>query len=171
MSRRSVWFWKSLAPVLRRLKVAGFPLNRAVNEALLFWLGAQGDEELQLRAKLVLLRSQEADLRQNMRVMLRSGSYLPQYADKLFREKYDSSEPSLVRRGQVPLKALSPAEESVARRILAERERIAQEITGILDKLLPEKKFKLKPSQSRRRRRRRDVHRGHDATKQQEEKT
>lgn len=153
MSRRSVWFWKSLAPVVRRLKVAGFPLNRAVNEALLYWCGVQNDEELRLRAKLVLLRSQEADLRQCMRVMLRSGSYLPQYADKLFREKYDRDGPSLVRRGQVPLKALSSKEEGIARRVLAERERIAQEIADILDKLLPKKKFRLKSSRSRRRRR------------------
>ena len=122
-----------------------------------------------MRARLAVLRAEESDLRQCMRVMLRSGSYLPQYADKLFREKYDKSEPSLVRRGQVPLKALSPSEENVARRILAERERIAREITMILDKLLPTEEFKLKSSRSRRRCRRRDTHRGHDATKQKEE--
>jgi len=148
----SVYFWKSVLPLVRVLKRSGFPLNRAVNEALLFWMGAQDDDELRLRAKLVLLRSQEADLRQNMRVMLRSGSYLPQYADKLFREKYDRSEPSFVRHGQVPLRAMSKKEEDVARRVLAERERIAQEIADVLDRLLPKKKFQSKPSRSRRRR-------------------
>jgi hypothetical protein len=133
------------------LKKSGFPLNRAVNEALLFWMDVQDDDELRLRAKLVFLRSEEADLRQNMRVMLRSGSYLPQYADKLFREKYDRSEPSFIRRGQVPLRVLSKKEEDVARRVLAERERIAQEIADVLDQLLPKKKFRLKSSRSRKR--------------------
>jgi hypothetical protein len=158
MAGSSVWFWRGVLPLVRGLKRSGFPLNRAVNEALLLWFGVNGDEELRLRAKLVLLRSQEAELRQTMRVMLRSGSYLPQYADKLFREKYGSSEPSLVRRGQVPLRALSPKEEDVARRVLAERERIAQEIADVLDKLLPKKKFRLKPSPRPRRRRSQSRH-------------
>jgi hypothetical protein len=126
-------------------------LNRAVNEALLFWMGVQDDDELRLRAKLVLLRGQEADLRQSMRVMLRSGSYLPQYADKLFREKYDRSEPTFLRHGQVPLRALSKKEEDVARRVLAERERIAQEIADVLSQLLPKKRFRLKSSRRGRR--------------------
>jgi len=137
--------------LVARLRRAGFGLNRAVNEALLFWLGEQGDEALRLRAKLVLLRKEEAELRQIMRVMLRSGSYLPQYADKLFREKFDRGESAFVRKGQVPLKALSSKEEDVARRVLAERERIAQEIAEVLDQLLPKKRFRLKPSRSRRR--------------------
>jgi len=133
------------------LKRLGFPVNRAINEALLHWCGVQGDEELRLRAKLVLLRSQEAELRQNMRVMLRSGSFLPQYADRLLREKYDRSDPAFVRHGQVPLRALSRKEEDVARRVLAERERIAQEIADVLSQLLPKKRFRLKPSRHGRR--------------------
>lgn len=144
-------FWKSVLPLVRRLRKLGFPLNRAVNEALLHWFGLLDDSELSLRAKLFLLRSEEQELRQTMRVMLRSGSYLPQYADKLFREKYDRSISSFTRKGQVPLKALSSKEEDVARRVLAERERIAQEIADVLDKLLPKKRFRLKFSGSRRR--------------------
>lgn len=167
---RSVRFWRDVLPLVRLLRRLGFPLNRAINEALLGWFGMQSEEELRLRAKLVLLRSQEAELRQTMRVMLRSGSYLPQYADKLFREKYQASGPSLVRRGQVPLRALSPKEEEIARRVLAERERIAQEIATVLDKLLPKKKFRLKPSPRPRRRRSRsyDKRRRVDATKRKE---
>lgn len=146
----SVYFWKSVKPLLVRLQKAGFSLNSAVNEALLFWLGAKSEDDLRLRARLVELRHEEAELRQTMRIMLRSGSYLPQYADKLFREGYVKAESPFVRMGQVPLKALSPKEEQIARRVLAERERIAQEITDILDQLLPQKKFRLKPeSQSR----------------------
>jgi len=148
--------------------VAGFPLNRAVNEALLHWCGMQNDKALRLRARLVLLRSQEAELRQNMRVMLRSGSYLPQYADKLFRERYDRSEPSLVHRGQVPLRALSAKEEDVARRVLAERERIALDIAEVLDQLLPQKRFRLS---SRSRRRRRDIYERKGGGKQYGENT
>lgn len=150
----SVYFWKSVLPLVGVLKRSGFPLNRAVNEALLFWMGVQQDDKLRLKARLVLLRHQEVELRQAMRVMLRSGSYLPQYADKLFREKYDRSDPVFVRKGQVPLRALSAKEEDVARRVLAERERIAQEIADVLDQLLPKKKFRLKRSRSRRR----DIH-------------
>jgi len=141
-------------PLVGVLKRSGFPLNRAVNEALLFWMGVQQDDKLRLKARLVLLRHQEVELRQAMRVMLRSGSYLPQYADKLFREKYDRSDSVFVRKGQVPLRALSAKEEDVARRVLAERERIAQEIADVLDQLLPKKKFRLKRSRSRRR----DIH-------------
>jgi len=151
VSVSSVRFWRGVRPLVGRLRRAGFGLNRAVNEALLFWMGEQGDEKLRLRAKLVLLRKEEAELRQTMRVMLRSGSYLPQYADKLFREKYDQGESAFVRKGQVPLKALNPKEEDVARRVLAERERIAQEIADVLDRLLPKKRFRLKSSRSRRR--------------------
>lgn len=151
MSVSSVRFWKGVLPLVLRLRKAGFGLNRAVNEALLFWMGERSDEELRLRAKLVLLRKEEAELRQTMRVMLRSGSYLPQYADKLFRERYDRGESAFVREGQVPLKALSRKEEDVARRVLAERERIAREIAEVLDRLLPKKRFRLKPSRSRRR--------------------
>jgi len=150
----SVYFWKSVLPLVGVLKRSGFPLNRAVNEALLFWMGVQQDDKLRLKARLVLLRHQEVELRQAMRVVLRSGSYLPQYADKLFREKYDRSDPVFVRKGQVPLRALSAKEEDVARRVLAERERIAQEIADVLDQLLPKKKFRLKRSRSRRR----DIH-------------
>ncbi len=145
-----MWFWKLVRPLVRRLKRAGFGVNRAVNEALLFWMGERGDEELRLRAKLVLLQREEVELRQSMRVMLRSGSFLPQYADKLFRERYDRSESPFVRKGQVPLRALSKREEEIARRVLAERERIAQEIVEVLDRLLPKKKFRLKPSRSQR---------------------
>lgn len=146
--RRTVWFWRGVEGLVGRLRRDGFPLNRAVNEALLFWMGVQGDEVLRLRARLALLRREEMDLRQSMRVMLRSGSYLPQYADKLFRERYDGGSSFFVRRGQVPLKALSVAEEDVARRVLAERERIAGEIADVLGKLLPKKRFRLKPSRS-----------------------
>jgi len=128
--------------------------NEVVNRGCQLLLGSADVEELKLRAKLVALRREEADLRQSMRVMLRSGSFLPKYAKELFREPGRSV--SFVRDGQVPLKALSPREEDIARRVLAERERLAAEIAEVLDKLLPEKKFRLKPEPARSRSRARD---------------
>jgi hypothetical protein len=149
---RAVYFWKDVFPLLRRFCCERrVSFNRVVNLAVQSFLCGCDVEELRLRARLAGLLRDEAELRQTMRVMLRSGSYLPQYADKLFREKYAKGECAFVRQGQVPLKALSPREEDVARRVLAERERLAQEIADVLDQLLPKKRFRLKPSRSRRR--------------------
>jgi len=150
--RTTVRFWKEVAPLLVRvLRESGLGLNRLVNEAVLLWLNGSSVEQLRLRARLVVLQKEEEGLRQSMRVMLRSGSFLPKYAKQLFREP--GRPIGFIRDGQVPLKALNPKEEDVARRILAERERIAQEIADVLRKLLPEKRFRLKPecSQSRKR--------------------
>lgn len=147
---RNVWFWCDLDVLVKRFcKENSVSLNKFVNLACQQFLGVCDIEELRLKARLGQLMRQEAELRYNMRVMLRSGSYLPQYADKLFREKYDKNESMFVRVGQVPLKALSQREEDVARRVLAERERIAEEIADVLDQLLPKKRFRLKPSRSR----------------------
>lgn len=151
MTVRAVWFWHGLYPLLRRFCAENnVPLNRVVNLAVQSFLGSCDVGDLKLRTKLAGLIREEAELRQTMRVMLRSGSFLPQYADKLFREEYVKGESPLVRMGQVPLKALSPREEDVARRVLAERDRIAGEIAEVLDQLLPEKRFRLKPSRSLR---------------------
>lgn len=150
MMRRGVYFWKGVGVLLARFcKKRKVAFNRVVNLAVEAFLGSCDVEELRLRATLGVLRREENELRQTMRVMLRSGSYLPQYADKLFREKYERDESPFVRQGQVPLKALSKKEEDIARRVLAERERIAREIVDILDELLPKKRFRLKPSRRR----------------------
>lgn len=149
---KDVWFWKNLFPLLRRFcKEHKVAFNRVVNLAVEQFLGCCHVEELRLKARLAGLMREEAGLRQSMRVMLRSGSFLPQYADKLLRERYEQNVPEFLRKGQVPLKALNAKEEDVARRVLAERERIAQEIADILAQLLPEKRFRLKPSRSRAR--------------------
>jgi hypothetical protein len=112
------------------------------------FLGVCDVDELKVWARINALCREEVELKRVSRTMLRSGSYLPQYADQLFREKYDRSEPSLIRRGQVPLKALSPKEEAIMRRVLARREAIAQEIAELLDKVLPKEKFRLSPRSS-----------------------
>jgi hypothetical protein len=97
------------------------------------------------------LMREEHGLRRVWAAIGRSGSYLPQYVDRVLRPQE-----SLFRQGQVPLRALSVKEEEIFRRIAARREVIAQEIVSIQDKLLPEKRFRLKPELARSRSRRRD---------------
>jgi len=150
MTHRAVWFWREVHGLLREFcRVKGLPFNRVVNLAVSEFLKQGCDvEQLRLKLRLEELAREEGELRRFSRVMLRSGSFLPQYAQKLLREP--GRPVSLIRDGQVPLKALSPSEEQVVRRILAKREAIAKEMTEILDRLLPEKSFRLKPEPSRR---------------------
>jgi hypothetical protein len=127
---------------------SGYRVNRLVNEAVLAWLsGRNVAETLRLKAQLAALMKEEEELRRQCRVMLRSGSFLPKYADRILRPQN-----SPIRHGQQPLRALNPKEEEIFRRILARREKIAQEIVRIQDRLLPKEKFRLKPSPRRKRR-------------------
>lgn len=151
MANRNVWFWRDLYALLKRLaKDTGVSFNRLVNLAVQGFLGQSSlaSEELKLRARLAQLLREESNLRRQSRVMLRSGSFLPKYADRILRPQE-----SFVREGQQPLRALSKKEEQIFRRILARREKIVKEIVEIQDKLLPKEKFRLKPKRSRSRRR------------------
>ena len=143
--RRVVYFWRGLEPLVRRfLSESGLPFNRFVNLAVQGFLGGCSVEELRLKAKLLGLLREEAELRKVQNCMLRSGSYLPAYVQRTLREP--GRPVSLVRDGQVPLKALSPKEERVFRRIAARREQIAKEIVEIEEQLLRDvKPFRLKP--------------------------
>jgi hypothetical protein len=97
-----------------------------------------------LKVRLAGLLREEVELRSVCNAMLRSGSYLPAYVQRTLREPGRSV--SLVRDGQVPLKALNPKEERVFRRIATRREQIAQEIAEISEQLLKDvKPFRLKP--------------------------
>jgi len=156
MTHRAVWFWREIHHSLREFcRVKRLPFNRVVNLAVSEFLKSSCNvEELRLQLRLEELTREENELRRFSRVMLRSGSFLPQYAQKLLREP--GRPVSLVRDGQVPLKALSLNEEQVIRRILAKREAIAKEMAEILDQLLPEKRFRLKPEPRRLRSRARD---------------
>jgi hypothetical protein len=115
-------------------------LNRVVNLALLDFLGGGVGEELRLRLRLFVLVNEERELRSFSRTMLRSGSFLPEYAAKLLGEP--KGKPFYFE-GRKPLDALNPVEADVVRRILARREEISREIAEVLGKLLPEKRFVL----------------------------
>ena len=145
MSGKWVYFWKDLLPLLRRFcREHNVPFNRVVNLALQSFLGACDVEELRLKVRLAGLLREEVELRSVCNAMLRSGSYLPAYVQRTLREPGRSV--SLVRDGQVPLKALNPKEERVFRRTATRREQIAQEIAEISEQLLKDvKPFRLKP--------------------------
>jgi len=151
MSYRNVYFWRSVFPLLRRFcRENGLAFNEVVNKAVLQFLGSVDVEELRLKARLSRLLREEAELRRVSNAMLRSGSYLPAYVQKVLREP--GRPVSLVRDKQVPLKALNPKEERVFRKIAAKREQIAEEIAEITEQLLADvKPFRLKPSRSRAR--------------------
>jgi hypothetical protein len=103
-------------------------------------LGGEVEEHLGLEIRRQQLLAEEAGLRQTLKVLLRSGAYLPQYAQKLFggRDPKDFS----LRKGRLPLPALASAkEQEIVRRILARRERIVMELIEIADKLLPEEQL------------------------------
>jgi len=142
---RSVYFWKDLAPlVVRFCREHKVSVNRFVNLAVQSFLGGCDVEELRLKARLAGLLKEEAELRRVCNAMLRSGSYLPAYVQKVLREPGRSL--SHLPDAQRPLKALNPREERAFRRIAARREQIAEEIAEITEQLLRDvKPFRLKP--------------------------
>jgi len=142
---RTVYFWKDVSPLLRRFcAVNKVSLNHVVNSAVQSFLVGCDSEELRLKAKLVALLHEEIDLRRVSATMLRSGSYLPSYVEKTLREP--GRPVSLIREGQVPLKALSAKEEKVFRKICQRREEIASEIAEIELQLLRNvRPYRLKP--------------------------
>ncbi|MDH5267386.1 MAG: hypothetical protein OEW62_06865 [Candidatus Bathyarchaeota archaeon] len=162
MPLRSVWFWARLYPLLRGLSVrTGTPVNTLVNLAVQSFVGVVGEGELRVWSEVEKLVREDSQLRRVSSTMLRSGSYLPKYADRLFRAPWDAEGVSAregfryvkPRVGDVPLKALNPKEEAVMRRVLARREAIAQRIAELLDLVLPKEKFRLVPKRSGSRRR------------------
>jgi hypothetical protein len=140
-----VWFWRDLYPLLRRFCVDNrVALNRVVNLALEEFFGKADVEELRLRARLAGLLREEAELRRLCTAMLRSGSYLPGYVQRVLREP--GRPLTHLPDPQCPLKALNPKEERVFRKIAARREQIAEEIAVITEQLLHDvKPFRLKP--------------------------
>ena len=147
---RAVWFWRELYNSLREFcRVKGVPFNRVVNLAVSELLKSPSTCDvvrLRLGLRLDDLMREEHDLRRVWATIGRSGSYLPQYVDRVLRPQR-----SPFRQGQVPLRALSVKEEEIFRRVAARREAIAQEIVAIQDQLLPKEKFRLKPEPKRSR--------------------
>ena len=153
---RSVYVWRDLAPlVLRFCREYNVSFNDVVNRAVSCFLGACNAQELRLKARLALLLKEEAELRRVSATMLRSGSYLPGYVQRVLREPGRSL--AHLPDPQRPLKALNPKEERVFRRIATRREQIAREIAEIQEQLLRDvKPFRLKPEPRSLRSRRRD---------------
>ena len=101
-------------------------------------LAGSVEECLGLEVKRLQLMDEEVDLRRTLNVILRSGAYLPQYAEKLF----GGESPTFLKESRLPLPALtSVKEQDIVRRILARREKVVSELLEIEDKLLPEERF------------------------------
>jgi hypothetical protein len=112
----SVYVWRDLYPLVKRFcREHGVGFNEVVNRAVSQFLGACNIEELRLKARLAALLKEEAELRRVSVCMLRSGSYLPGYVQRVLREPGRSL--AHLPDPQRPLKALNPKEERVFRRI------------------------------------------------------
>jgi len=149
---RAVYFWRDLCPLVQRFcRERGVSVNRLVNEAVSTFLQVSGnDAVLQLLGEKAALKREERELRDDWRLIRRSGSALPGYVQEVLREP--GRPVCLVRGGQVPLKALKPKEEEVFRKIATRREQIGARLAEIELELLREvKPFRLKPERSRSR--------------------
>lgn len=116
--------------------VVNFLLEKVISESAC----GEVEEALTLEVRRQQLLAEEFALRQTLKVLLRSGAYLPQYAQKLFggKDPKDFGQ----RKGRLPLPALaSTKEQEIVRRILARRERIVMELIEIADKFLPKEQF------------------------------
>jgi len=142
MVHRNIWFWKELyADAALFCRREGVSFNEVVNRAVQGFLGDCSLKELKLRARLAGLMREEAELRRICSCMLRSGAYLPSYAERVLKEEkgpdreggpftYSAGE------GDRPLRALNREEEQVFRKIIARREEIVCEVTRIQCELL-----------------------------------
>lgn len=148
--RRTVYFWKTLSPLLRRFcREQGVSFNKVVNLAIENFLGVCDVEELKWKARVSALLREERELRRVCSAMLRSGSYLPGYVHRVLREP--GRPLSHLPDPQRPLKALNPKEEKAFRKIASRREEIASEIADIQLQLLRSvKPFRLKPDRRSR---------------------
>lgn len=133
-----------LTHVLGLAKKLGCSFSCAVNlllEAMISeGLAGNVEEHLGLEVRRQQLLAEEAALAQIQKVLVRSGAYLPQYAQRLFGGK--DPKDIMLGKGRLPLPALaSVKEQEIVRRILARREHIVLELIEIADKLLPNEQF------------------------------
>lgn len=143
MPHRTVWWWKELYPLaVQFCRREGVSFNEVVNGAVQAFLGQCDLRELRLKAKLAGLLKEESELRKTCSCMLRSGAYLPAYAEKVLKEQKGKPSPKdspftfSAGEGDRPLRALSRSEEKVFRKICARREQIAVEVADIQSELL-----------------------------------
>ena len=142
--RRTVWFRGELGRLLNDLsRRTGCSFNSLVNEAIEQYVKGCSNERLRLIAEKVALKREEAELRNDWRLISRSGAYLPSYVDKVVKPK-----DSPFRIGSVPLAALSKEEHDIFLRIAHRREAIARRIVEIEGLLLPKDKFRVESDSS-----------------------
>ena len=155
--RRNVWFWSELSPLLLQFcKREGLSFNEVVNLAVQAFLGKCDLRELRLRARVAELLREEVELRRVCSCMLRSGAYLPGYAERVLKtEKGKPLERSPFRfsreESDRPLACLSRSEEKVFRKICARREEIAREVAEVQAQLLKGVKPFVLPDESQSR--------------------
>jgi len=149
---KPVWFWKDLFPLVTQFcKREGVSFNEVVNLSVQNYLGSCSVNELRLKAKLTALLREEAELRRVSSCMLRSGAYLPSYAEKILKTQKGKPSPFMysIGDGDKSLRVLNKEEEKVFRKICGRREEIAREVAGIQAELLKDTvPFKLESDDS-----------------------
>lgn len=114
-------------------------VNRALERFLCTRLEGEEAERLRLEAKRDQLIQEEKRLKQELNVILRSGTYLKKYAKSLLLG--DTGEISKLRNRVGVYAHISPKELNIILRILKRRENIVKELLEIEDKLLPDETY------------------------------
>ena len=109
-------------------------LDKAIGEGF-----GEVEETLWLQVRKAKLLEEEADLRETLRVILRSGAYLKDYAKELLLG--DFKQISNLRNRVGIFSQVKPRELNVILRILKRREDLVSELLEIGDKLLPSEPY------------------------------
>jgi len=140
---RGVWFRDDLVRCADKFCAANKEVNfnSLVNTALDEYLGKFSDfEEVALGIELRRLKREEKDLKEMSRIILRSGAYLPAYAEKVLmtqKGKPNVESPFYeVGQDEGRKRTLSKTEEEAFRRICSAREAAVARITVIANSLL-----------------------------------
>ena len=116
----------------------GCSFSHAVNLLLEKTIGeklAEIEEQLRYEVRREKLLAEERSLRERLRVILRSGAYLKEYAEKLLLG--DPKQVFHLKKRVGIYAHVSPKELNVVLRILKRREDVVAELLDIEDKLLP----------------------------------
>lgn len=114
-------------------------VNRACYEFLLKCLDSDYVHTLKEEVEAEKLRREEACLRRDLELILRSGAYLQDYARRLLEG--DEKEVSKLKSRKGVYANLDVKELDVILRILARREAISKRLVELLDKKLPEERY------------------------------
>lgn len=114
-------------------------VNRACEELIASKLSGEVLERFKVEAEMDSLREDERDLRSDLRLILRNGAYLPDYASKLLEG--DRAQVSLIRRRRAVYSQVEPEELDVILRILARREAIAKRLVELKAQTLPKDRY------------------------------